>query len=184
MPLGLDAHIHLNYVTDDLADGEASLDWGEVRTEGSDYSTPEEVKADDRWQVWHAIIGLWIAIFGSTLASLHILSLAISIGCLATVYWCTSKISSQENAIALTAICSIYSPLMRASGRLYQENIVLLLATLAVFGLLQIYRKKASDFVGCNYLLLRNGNTIAQRIKPGLCHRNIQPSRIYCNKAD
>ena len=142
MPLGLDAHIHLNYVTDDLADGDASLDWGEVRTEGSDYSTPEEVKADDRWQVWHAIIGLWIAIFGSTLASLHILSLAISIGCLATVYWCTSKISSQENALALTAICSIYSPLVRASGRLYQENIVLLLATLAVFGLLQIYRKK------------------------------------------
>ena len=137
----IDAHIHLNYVTDDLADGEASLDWGEVRTEGSDYSTPEEVKADDRWQVWHAIIGLWIAIFGSTLASLHILSLAISFGCLATVYWCTSKISSQENAIALTAICSIYSPLIRASGRLYQENIVLLLATLAVFGLLQIFRK-------------------------------------------
>ena len=125
MPLGLDAHIHLNYVTDDLADGDASLDWGEVRTEGSDYSTPEEVKADDRWQVWHAIIGLWIAIFGSTLASLHILSLAISFVCLATVYWCTSKISSQENAIALTAICSIYSPLVRASGRLYQENIVL-----------------------------------------------------------
>ena len=142
MPLGLDAHIHLNYVTDDLADGEASLDWGEVRTEGSDYSTPEEVKADDRWQVWHAIIGLWIAIFGSTLASLHILSLAISIGCLATVYWCTSKISSKENAIALTAICSIYSPLVRASGRLYQENIVLLLAAFAVFGLLQIFRKK------------------------------------------
>ena len=141
MPLGLDAHIHLNYVTDDLADGDASLDWGEVRTEGNDYSSPEEVKADDRWQVWHAIIGLWIAIFGSTLASLHLLSLAISIGCLATVYWCTSKISSQENAIALTAICSIYSPLVRASGRLYQENIVLLLATLAVFGLLQIYRK-------------------------------------------
>ena len=142
MPLGLDAHIHLNYVTDNLADGDASLDWGEVRTEGSDYSTPEEVKADDRWQVWHAIIGLWIAIFGSTLASLHVLSLAISIGCLATVYWCTSKISSQENAIALTAICSIYSPLVRASGRLYQENIVLLLATLAVFGLLQIYQKR------------------------------------------
>ena len=142
MPLGLDAHIHLNYVTDDLADGEASLDWGEVRTEGSDYSTPEEVKADDRWQVWHAIIGLWIAIFGSTLASLHILSLTISLACLATVYWCTSKISSQENAIALTAICSIYSPLVRASGRLYQEYIVLLLATIAVFGLLQIYRKK------------------------------------------
>ena len=142
MPLGLDAHIHLNYVTDNLADGDASLDWGEVRTEGSDYSIPEEVKADDRWQVWHAIIGLWIAIFGSTLASLHVLSLAISIGCLATVYWCTSKISSQENAIALTAICSIYSPLVRASGRLYQENIVLLLATLAVFGLLQIYQKR------------------------------------------
>ena len=142
MPLGLDAHIHLNYVTDNLADGDASLDWGEVRTEGSDYSTPEEVKADDRWQVWHAIIGLWIAIFGSTLASFHVLSLAISIGCLATVYWCTSKISSQENAIALTAICSIYSPLVRASGRLYQENIVLLLATLAVFGLLQIYQKR------------------------------------------
>ena len=142
MPLGLDAHIHLNYVTDDLADGEASLDWGEVRTEGGDYSTPEEVRSDDRWQVWHAIIGLWIAIFGSTLASLHILSLTISLACLATVYWCTSKISSQENAIALTAICSIYSPLVRASGRLYQENIVLLLATIAVFGLLQIYRKK------------------------------------------
>ena len=184
MPLGLDAHIHLNYVTDDLADGDASLDWGEVRTEGNEYSTPEEVKADDRWQVWHAVIGLWIAIFGSTLASLHILSLAISICCLATVYWCTSKISSQENAIALTAICSIYSPLIRASGRLYQENIVLLLATLAVFGLLQIYRKRRPTLWAAIILFLRNGNTVAQRIKPGLCYRNFQSSRIYCNKAD
>ena len=35
---------------------------------------------------------------------------------------------------------------MRASGRLYQENIVLLLGTLAVFGLLQIYRKKRPTF--------------------------------------
>lgn len=142
MPLGLDAYVHLNYVTDGIDDGSPSLDWGEIRTNGAEYSTPEEVSADDRWMVWHAIIGLWIAVFGNTLASLHMLSLVIFLLTLTTVYWCTSRITNTSNALALTAICAIYSPLIRATGRLYQENIILLLATLIIFGLLQIKWKK------------------------------------------
>ena len=77
MPLGLDAYVHLNYVTDGIDDGSPSLDWGEIRTEGAEYSTPTEVSADDKWLVWHTIIGLWIAVFGNGIASFHMLSLLI-----------------------------------------------------------------------------------------------------------
>ena len=126
MPLGLDAHIHVNYVTDSMSDDEASLDWGTVRTDGANYSTPSTVEADDKWAVWHTIIGVWLSIFGVSLMSLHILSLVISLSCLAVIYLLTNKLWGANNALALTAICSIYSPLVRASGRLYQENIVLL----------------------------------------------------------
>ena len=146
MPLGLDAHIHVNYVTDSLSDDEASLDWGTVRTDGANYSTPSKVEADDKWAVWHTIIGVWLSIFGVSLMSLHILSLVISLSCLAVIYLLTSKLWGANNALALTAICSIYSPLVRASGRLYQENIVLMLATLAVYGLLQTRRKQNSTW--------------------------------------
>ena len=63
MPLGLDTHIHVTYVTDSLSDDEASLDWGTVRTDGANYSTPSKVEADDKWAVWHTIIGVWLSIF-------------------------------------------------------------------------------------------------------------------------
>ena len=142
MPLGLDAYVHLNYVTDGIDDGSPSLDWGEIRTDGAEYSTPTEVSADDKWMVWHTIIGLWIAVFGNGIASFHMLSLLLFLLTLGTIYWCTSRITNANNALALTAICAIYSPLIRATGRLYQENIILLFATLIIFGLLQIRWKK------------------------------------------
>ena len=86
MPLGLDTHIHLNYVTDGLNDGNPSLDWGDVRTNGAEFSTPSEVQSEDRWLVWHTIIGLWIGAFGGTLASLHVLSVIITLLTLVTIY--------------------------------------------------------------------------------------------------
>ena len=49
MPIGLDGHIHATYVSDEIADGDASLDWCEVRYDGNNYSTPSEVSADVRW---------------------------------------------------------------------------------------------------------------------------------------
>ena len=146
MPLGLDAHIHVNYVTDEIADGDASLDWGEVRTNGQDFSTPLEVDAEDRWQVWHSIISIWFTIFGISLTSIHILSLIISFACLATIYLLTTRLFGQDNGLALVAICSIYSPLIRSSGRFYQENIILLLASLAIYGLIKIWRQQRSTF--------------------------------------
>lgn len=155
MPLGLDTHIHLNYVTDGLNDGNPSLDWGDVRTNGAEFSTPSEVQSEDRWLVWHTIIGLWIGAFGGTLASLHVLSVIITLLTLVTIYSCTKRISNADNALALTAICAIYSPLIRATGRLYQENIILLLATLIIYGLLQIkWKKNTTLWAGISFLSL------------------------------
>ena len=38
MPLGLDAHVHASYVSDEMADGEGHLEWGELRPESEDGS--------------------------------------------------------------------------------------------------------------------------------------------------
>ena len=45
MPLGLDAHVHASYVSDEMDDGEAHLEWGELRPDSPDSSTPSEVPA-------------------------------------------------------------------------------------------------------------------------------------------
>ena len=142
MPIGLDGHIHINYVTDDMADGDASLDWGKVRNDGTEFSTPESIESDDKWKVWHGIIELWFKIFGISLASIHILSFLISMGCLGIIFLLTKKLWGIDNALALTAISSIYSPLIRASGRFYQENMILLLATVTIFSLMKMRRNQ------------------------------------------
>ena len=109
MPLGLDAYVHLNYVTDGIDDGSPSLDWGEIRTEGAEYSTPTEVSADDKWLVWHTIIGLWIAVFGNGIASFHMLSLLLFLLTLGTIYWCTSRITNANNPCTNSNLCDIQS---------------------------------------------------------------------------
>ena len=141
MPIGLDGHIHATYVSDEIADGDASLDWGEVRNDGNNYSTPTEVSADDRWGFWHFLIGVWFSVLGINTFTLHLLSLTITFSCLALVFLLTKKISSNENALALTAIVSIYSPLVRATGRMYQENLILMLSAITIYSLIMIWRK-------------------------------------------
>ena len=142
MPLGLDAHVHATYVSDGIADGEPTLDWGPLRIEGSNQSISEEIPADDKWFVWHSIIEIWFQIFGISLLSLHILGLVLSFSALGIVYVCTKSLWGNKNALALTAVLSIYSPLVRSTGRLYQESIVLMCATIILFSIIKILRKE------------------------------------------
>ena len=58
MPLGLDAHVHASYVSDGMDDGESHLEWGELRPDSPESSTPKEVPADDKWFAWHSIIAV------------------------------------------------------------------------------------------------------------------------------
>ena len=146
MPLGLDAHVHSTYVSDKIADGDSTLDWGHLRIDGSNQSIAEEIPADDKWFVWHEIIEVWFQIFGISLMSLHILSLVLSFSALGVVYYCTRKLWGEQNAIALTAILSIYSPLVRSTGRLYQESIVILCATIILYSIVKILRKENYKF--------------------------------------
>ncbi|MBT3421148.1 MAG: hypothetical protein HOI28_04235 [Euryarchaeota archaeon] len=146
MPLGLDAHVHSTYVSDKIADGDSTLDWGHLRIDGSNQSIAEEIPADDKWFVWHEIIEVWFQIFGISLMSLHILSLVLSFSALGVVYYCTRKLWGEQNAIALTAILSIYSPLVRSTGRLYQESIVILCATIILYSIVKILRKENHKF--------------------------------------
>ena len=146
MPLGLDAHVHSTYVSDKIADGDSTLDWGHLRIDGSNQSMAEEIPADDKWFVWHEIIEVWFQIFGISLMSLHILSLVLSFSALGVVYYCTRKLWGEKNAIALTAILSIYSPLVRSTGRLYQESIVILCATIILYSIVKILRKENHKF--------------------------------------
>lgn len=146
MPLGLDAHVHSTYVSDEIADGDSTLDWGHLRIEGSNQSVAEEIPADDKWFIWHGIIDVWFTIFGISLMSLHILGLVISLSALSVVYFCTKSLWGDKNALALTAILSIYSPLVRSTGRLYQESIVILCATIILYSIVKILRKENNKF--------------------------------------
>jgi hypothetical protein len=144
MPLGLDAHVHATYVSDEMDDGEAHLEWGELRPDSPEGSTPEEVSADDKWLAWHSIIEMWFTIFSPSIAILHIMALIGGLGCLATIFLFTRDLFGQNQALRLTALASIYPPLIRAAGRFYQEGIIVILVVLATYSIVKALRDKKS----------------------------------------
>ena len=159
MPLGLDAHVHASYVSDGMDDGEAHLEWGELRPDSPDSSIPKEVPADDKWFAWHSIIEIWFTVFSTSVASLHILSLIGGLGCLATIFLVTRDLFDSEQALRLIALASIYPPLIRATGRFYQEGIILILITLAVYSIIRAIRDSKFSYwwaipVLCGVLIL------------------------------
>lgn len=144
MPLGLDAYVHATYVSDEIDDGDAHLEWGELRPDSPESSIPEEVPADDKWFAWHSIIEMWFTIFSPSIAILHIMGLIGGLGCLATIFLFTRDLFGQDQALRLTALASIYPPLIRAAGRFYQEGIIVMLAALATYSIVKALRDKKS----------------------------------------
>jgi hypothetical protein len=132
MPLGLDAHVHSTYVTDEMNDGEGHLEWGKLRQDSNQGSVPEETSSNDRWFAWHLLIQLWFTIFGASIGVLHVLSFMIGLGCLSTIYLSTKYLFEEERALHITALASIYPPLIRATGRFYQESAILMIVTIAM----------------------------------------------------
>ena len=147
MPVGLDAHLHSVYVTDGMEDGEPSLDWGPVRTVSDEGSMPSTVDADDRWAVWHLWIQAWFETFGSSTSTLHAMGLATGLLALVAVFMTTQKLWGSENALRLTALASVYPPLIRAAGRCYQEGAILGLVSLIFFSLIMGERQRKQGHV-------------------------------------
>jgi len=143
MPLGLDAHVHASYVSDGMDDGEAHLEWGELRPDSPDGSTPKEVPADDKWFAWHSIIEMWFTIFSPSAATLHVLGLIGGLGCLATIFLLTRDLFGDDQALRLSALASIYQPLMRATGRFYQESVILMLVAISTYCIIKAIRRKS-----------------------------------------
>ena len=73
---------------------------------------------------------------------LHILALIGGLGCLATIYLLSKELFGEEPALKLTALASIYPPLVRATGRFYQESVILMLVALASFCLIKAMRSE------------------------------------------
>jgi hypothetical protein len=142
MPIGLDAHVHATFVTDEMNDGEGDLEWGELRQESNEGSVPKEASSDDRWFAWHSIIELWFTIFTPSIFVLHILALVGGLGCLAAIYLLSKDLFDSEQALKLTALASIYPPLVRATGRFYQEGAILMIVALATFSLIKAIRSE------------------------------------------
>ena len=142
MPIGLDAHVHATYVTDQMDDGEGHLEWGELRQDSSDGSVPEEVSSENRWFAWHLIIQIWFSVFGASLLILHLLSLVIGLGCLSTIYLITKHLFDEDQALEITALASIYPPLIRATGRFYQEAAILMIVTFATYCVIKAIQNK------------------------------------------
>ncbi len=142
MPLGLDAHVHATFVTDEMNDDEGELEWGKLRQDSTEGSVAEEYPSDDRWFAWHSIIEMWFTIFTPSIMVLHILSLVGGLGCLATIYLLSKDLFDQDQALKLTALASIYPPLVRATGRFYQESVILMLVAIASFCLIKAIRSE------------------------------------------
>ena len=142
MPLGLDAHVHAVYVSDGMDDGEAHLEWGPLRPDAPDSSTPREIPADDKWFAWHSIFEIWFTIFSPSPTTLHVLGLVGGLGCLAAIYLLTKDLFEHEQALRLTALASIYQPLMRATGRVYQESIILMLVAISTYCIIKALRQE------------------------------------------
>ena len=142
MPLGLDAHVHVTYVTDEMDDGEGHLEWGKLRQGSNEGSIPEEAPSDDRWFAWHLLIQIWFTVVGASVGGLHILSLVIGLGCLATIFYATKYLFDEERALEITALASIYPPLIRATGRFYQESAILILVTIATYCVIKALQNK------------------------------------------
>ena len=140
MPLGLDAHVHASYVSDEMEDGEGHLEWGELRPESEDGSEISEIPADGKWFAWHMLIQLWFTVFSISTVSLHVLGLVGGLACLATIFYCTKDLFGIESATKLTALAAIYPPLIRATGRVYQESFILLLVTISVYAIIKTLR--------------------------------------------
>jgi hypothetical protein len=143
MPLGLDAHVHATYVSDGMDDGEAHLEWGELRPDSPNGSTPKEVPADDKWFAWHSVIEMWFTIFSPSAATLHVLGLIGGLGCLATIFLLTRDLFGHDQALRLSALASIYQPLMRATGRFYQESVILMLVAISTYCIIKAIRRKS-----------------------------------------
>ena len=146
MPVGLDAHLHSVYVTDGMEDGEPSLDWGPVRTVSDDGSIPSTVDSDDRWVAWHLWIQAWFESFGASTSTLHAMGLVTGLLALVAVFVTTQKLWGPENALRLTALASIYPPLVRAAGRCYQEGAILGIFSLIFYSLIMGERQRK---LGC-----------------------------------
>ena len=142
MPLSLDAHVHATYFSDEMDDGEAHLEWGELRPDAPDSSTPSEVPADDKWFAWHSLIEMWFSIFSPSIATLHVLGLIGGLGCLAAIFLATRDLFDEDQALRLTALASIYPPLIRAAGRFYQEGVILMIVVLATYCIIKAVRDK------------------------------------------
>lgn len=140
MPIGLDAHVHSTYVTDQMDDGEGHLEWGELRQDSPTGSTPKESSSDDRWFAWHLIMQVWFTLFGTSIFALHLFGLLIGLACLGTIFFICRNLINEDSALQITALISIYPPIVRSTGRFYQESAVLMLVTISLFFIIKALR--------------------------------------------
>ena len=137
-----------SYVSDGMDDGESHLEWGPLRPDAPDSSTPSEVPADDKWFAWHSIFELWFTIFSPSATTLHLLGVVGGLGCLAVIFLLTRDLFDAEQALRLTALASIYQPLMRATGRVYQESVILMLVAISTYCIIKALRDREKFSIG------------------------------------
>ncbi len=142
MPLGLDAHVHATYVTDEMDDGEGHLEWGKLRQSSNEGSIPEETPSDGKWFAWHLLLQIWFTVFGTSVGALHVFSLMIGFAFLSTLFLATKHLFDEERALEITALASIYPPLIRATGRFYQEPAILMFVTIATFCIIKALQNR------------------------------------------
>ena len=157
LPLGYDTYLHASYVADGMEDGEADIEWGPVRS-GAESSEPTTDAADGKWAVWHMLMTIVFTVFGISTTSLHLFGFVLSMLCLLSMYILSKQVFSEEVAIKVTALASIYPPFVRATGRAYQEVWVAFLVcvffALVVLAFRQMNPQRKWAIYGTSFVML------------------------------
>ena len=79
-------------------------------------------------------------LFGNSIFALHLFGLLIGLACLGWIYFISSKLVNDDSALQITALVSIYPPIVRSTGRFYQESAILLLVTISLYFIIKALR--------------------------------------------
>lgn len=126
-----------------IAMGQAFSSGGEFLLPFGDYSTPTVLEPSYSHHfspLWPAVLGIGIYVFGFSVALVKGISLILGIALLGVAYWATKDLYGKSCALAVTSVLAVLPELVFDVGRLYSENLTMILFILTIWAILRSLR--------------------------------------------
>lgn len=122
-----------------LAMGRAFADHGEFWLPfGDPWASPEAPAFSHHYSpLWPMLLGSSFAAFGGSVLVAKVLSLLTGVGLLAVAYVATRDLYGRSTALAVTACLSVYPEFILDVGRLYSENLTMMLFVATIWAILR-----------------------------------------------